>query len=70
MFGDSPWDYMSDEERKAKQRQWDEHDKLVKARAKKHKLLALREYSTSELVSELHRRNKLNNNGTRLHTRA
>ena len=56
MYGDSPWDYMSDEEKEQKTQEWEQADKLRKEKAEEKRLLALREYSSFELRAELERR--------------
>ena len=56
MFGDSPSDYMSEEELKAQRKKWDAEDKLKKAKLKKYRLQQLRTYSHTELNAELRRR--------------
>lgn len=59
MFGDSPWDYMSEVEKTARQKEWNKRDKLARAKAKQQMLKNLRHYTDAELLAELRRRDKV-----------
>ena len=62
MFGDSPWDYMSDEEKATRLKERARRDKQANAEKKRRRLRLLQSYRRVELEAELRRRDKLENN--------
>lgn len=56
MFGDSPWEYMSEEEKVAHIKKRQAAQKLCAAQEKKYRLRQLARYRTVELEAELRRR--------------